>query len=68
MSKFGVETCPIKFAVETRPDKLSTFREVALSTPVFTWIVLRDVAMISPVTRYPALDPIFSESTVRVDT
>ena len=64
----AVETWFSKFAVETSPDKLVTFREVALSTPVFTWIVLSEVAMISPVTRYPALDPMFSESTVRVDT
>ena len=67
-ARLAVETRPSKVAVDTRPFMLETLIDVPMITPAFTWMVLSDVAMISPVTRYPALDPILSESTVRDET
>ena len=62
--RLAVDTRLSKLAVETRPFILETLIDVPLITPALIWIVLSDVAMISPVTRYPAFVPIFSVSTV----
>lgn len=67
-ARLAVETRPSKLAVDTRPFMLETLIDVPMITPAFTWMVLSDVAMISPVTRYPAFEPILSESTVRDET
>ena len=64
-AKFAVETRPRRFCVLTRPTILETLIEVPLITPAVTCSVLSEVAIISPVVRYPAFDPILNESTTR---